>query len=103
MAERHLHILQAYRKPRRVSYRAYAKEAPHAATTEYGRLRLCPYYFVQDGRARLSGALATVCPADKKIIHGMVDAALLPTRVGQPGTAERTAPSLSSAVTISEA
>jgi hypothetical protein len=43
-----------------------------------GRLRLCPYYFVVEGEARLSGALATFCPPDKKIIHGMVDAALLP-------------------------
>ena len=33
------------------------------------------------GQARLSGALATFCPPDKKIIHGMQDAALLPARV----------------------
>jgi hypothetical protein len=46
-----------------------------------GRLRLCPYFFVRDGQAVLSGALATFCPPDKKIIHGMQDAALLPTRV----------------------
>jgi len=46
-----------------------------------GRLRLCPYYFVVGGQARLSGALATFCPPDKKIIHGMQDAALLPCRV----------------------
>jgi len=46
-----------------------------------GRVRLCPYYFVVDGQARLSGALATFCPPDKKIIHGMQDAALLPCRV----------------------
>ena len=46
-----------------------------------GRLRLCPYYFMVDGQPRLSGALATFCPPDKKIIHGMQDAALLPSRV----------------------
>jgi hypothetical protein len=46
-----------------------------------GRLRLCPYYFVVAGQTRLSGALATFCPPDKKIIHGMQDAALLPCRV----------------------
>jgi hypothetical protein len=45
------------------------------------RLRLCPYYFVVDGKTRLSGALATFCPPDKKIIHGMQDAALLPCTV----------------------
>jgi hypothetical protein len=42
---------------------------------------LCPYYFVIGGQARLSGALATFCPPDKKIIHGMQDAALLPAGV----------------------
>ena len=46
------------------------------------RVRLCPYYFVHgDGdaaRANLGGVLATICPADKKIIHGMRDAILAP-------------------------
>jgi hypothetical protein len=46
-----------------------------------GRLRLCPYYFVVAGQTRLSGALATFCPPDKKIIHGMQDAALLPCMI----------------------
>jgi hypothetical protein len=46
-----------------------------------GRLRLCPYYFVDGDTARLSGVLATFCPADKKIIHGMKDAALLPCKL----------------------
>jgi hypothetical protein len=36
---------------------------------------------VIDGQPKLSGALATFCPPDKKIIHGMQDAALLPARV----------------------
>jgi hypothetical protein len=45
-----------------------------------GRLRLCPYFFVVGSEARLSGALATFCPPDKKIIHGMQDAALLPCK-----------------------
>ena len=44
-----------------------------------GRVRLCPYYFVADGKAKLGGALATIVPADKKIIHGMRDAILVPT------------------------
>jgi hypothetical protein len=45
-----------------------------------GRLRLCPYYFVDESEkeSNLHGILATLCPADKKIIHGMKDAALLP-------------------------
>ena len=87
LAPSNLHVLQAYMKPKRVRHRLYRPEAgaadgaPVAATEADGRLRLCPYYFVVGGQARLSGALATFCPPDKKIIHGMQDAALLPCRV----------------------
>jgi hypothetical protein len=47
------------------------------------RVRLCPYYFVKgdpytQGRALHCGTLATLCADDKKIIHGMSDAILLP-------------------------
>lgn len=74
-----LHVLQEYRKPKRVQHPVYRAEAATAEVRdESGRLRLCPYYFVVDGQAKLSGALATFCPPDKKIIHGMQDAALLP-------------------------
>ncbi len=49
------------------------------------RVRLCPYYFVHGegdaARATLSGVLATICPADKKIIHGMRDAILAPCAI----------------------
>ena len=74
-----LHLLQAYRKPSRVRHRVY-RDGRRAVETD-GRLRLCPYYLVVGGKARLSGALATFCPPDKKIIHGMQDAALLPCRI----------------------
>ncbi|HMD62306.1 MAG TPA: hypothetical protein VKG78_12790, partial [Opitutaceae bacterium] len=76
-----LHVLQAYMKPRRVRHGVYGAEPPHESREMDGRLRLCPYYFVVGGKARLSGALATFCPPDKKIIHGMQDAALLPVRI----------------------
>jgi hypothetical protein len=43
---------------------------------------LCPFYFVVGKgdalRAHLGGVLATICPADKKIIHGMKEAVLAP-------------------------
>ena len=81
LAPSNLHLLQTYKKPRRVGHRVYGREAPFAAREVDGRLRLCPYYFVMGGQVRLSGALATFCPPDKKIIHGMQDAALLPSRV----------------------
>ena len=46
-----------------------------------GRVRLSPYYFVVDGQAKLGGVLATTCPKDKKIIHGMRDAVMTPCGV----------------------
>jgi len=45
------------------------------------RVRLCPYYFVVGDDAKLGGILATICPADKKILHGMPDAVMAPCRV----------------------
>jgi hypothetical protein len=48
--------------------------------TMRGRVRLCPYYFVEEKRAELKGALATIVPADKKLLHGMSDAILVPTQ-----------------------
>jgi hypothetical protein len=43
-----------------------------------GRVRLCPYYFCGERETKLGGVLATVCPADKKLLHGMRDAILAP-------------------------
>jgi hypothetical protein len=76
-SDRNLHIVQEYRKPTRLKHPLY-NESGDSVREAQGRLRLCPYYFVVNGEPRLSGALATFCPPDKKIIHGMVDAALLP-------------------------
>jgi hypothetical protein len=84
LAPTNLHLLQEYRKPKRITHPLYDQtDAGHPAVVleKAGRLRLCPYYFVAGGQARLSGALATFCPPDKKIIHGMTDAALLPCRL----------------------
>lgn len=80
-APANLHVLQTYRKPRRVRHPVYGAEGEHAVREVDGRLRLCPYYFVRGGKAQLAGALATFCPPDKKIIHGMQDAALLPCKI----------------------
>jgi hypothetical protein len=49
-----------------------------------GRARLCPYYFVDGDHARLGGVLATVCPQDKKILHGMSDAIMAPCAATTP-------------------
>ena len=78
MSDTSLHILQNYEKPKRLRHRVYNSDG--VLYDMEGRVRLCPYYFVdhQDKSARLHGVLATLCPSDKKIIHGMKDAALLP-------------------------
>ena len=47
--------------------------------TMRGRVRLCSYYFVEANKVGLRGALATIVPADKKLLHGMRDAILAPT------------------------
>ena len=49
--------------------------------TMKGRVRLCPYYFVEPDRVKLRGALATIAPADKKFLHGMSDAILVPSKI----------------------
>ena len=49
--------------------------------TMKGRVRLCPYYFVEPDRVKLRGALATIAPADKKFLHGMSDAVLVPSKI----------------------
>lgn len=73
------HILQRYHKPRGVET-AWLDGGTVQPMT--GRVRLCPYYFVSGegdaARPKLGGVLATICPADKKIIHGMTDAVLVP-------------------------
>jgi hypothetical protein len=75
------YVLQRYVKPRVVEA-AWFDFAAHTLQPMPGRARLCPFYFVAgDGdaaRARLGGVLATICPADKKIIHGMSEAILAP-------------------------
>ncbi len=74
-----LYILQDYHKPERLRHPVY-KESGELREQE-GRVRLSPYYFVDEQGPQLSGILCTFCPANKKIIHGMRDAAMLPCRV----------------------
>lgn len=77
----HPHILQRFHKGRLVE-QPYFDHATGQLATMKGRVRLCPYYFVIEGQAELRGALATICPADKKLLHGMRDAIMVPTAVG---------------------
>jgi hypothetical protein len=77
-------VLQRYHKPALVEVQWY-DFAKNEVVPMKGRVRLCPYYFVAgDGdaaRPQLGGVLATINPADKKIIHGMTDAVLAPCAV----------------------
>ncbi len=74
-------VLQRYHKPALVEAQWF-DFGKNVVVPMKGRVRLCPYYFVSgDGdaaRPQLGGVLATVNPADKKIIHGMTDAILAP-------------------------
>ena len=78
------YVLQRFQKPRVVAAE-YFDFAENQLRPMPGRVRLCPYYFVAGegdaARAQLSGVLATICPADKKIIHGMRDAILAPCSI----------------------
>ena len=76
MAGTHLHVIQEFRKSIRLKHPLYSDSGEVYEAS--GRLRLNPYYFVNGDKAELAGALATFCPPDKKIIHGMEDAAMLP-------------------------
>jgi hypothetical protein len=78
------YVLQRYYKPDLVQAQWFDFEKDQTVAMP-GRVRLCPYYFVvgrgDAARANLSGVLATICPADKKIIHGMSTAILAPCSV----------------------
>jgi hypothetical protein len=77
-------ILQRYHKARRVRSE-YLDVPSNAIKTLDGRVRLCPYYFVAGDEALLSGVLATVVPADKRLIHGMSDAIMVPCMQSDAG------------------
>jgi hypothetical protein len=74
-------VLQRYHKPVLVEAQWF-DFGKNELVPMKGRVRLCPYYFVSGegdaARPQLGGVLATVNPADKKIIHGMADAILAP-------------------------
>jgi len=74
-------VLQRFHKPSPVGA-SWFDFAKGEVVPMKGRVRLCPYYFVvgegDAARPQLGGVLATVVPADKKIVHGMTDAVLAP-------------------------
>src|SRR6266446_6380481 len=73
-------ILQKFHKGTLFEHPYWDSDSGQLRTMK-GRVRLCPYYFVESDRMRLRGALATIAPADKKFLHGMTDAILVPSRL----------------------
>jgi hypothetical protein len=79
------YVLQRFHKPGLVDAQWFDFDHSEVMPMK-GRVRLCPYYFVtgeaEAARANLGGVLATICPADKKIIHGMTEAIFAPCSRG---------------------
>ena len=77
-------VLQRFHRPSIVEA-SWFDFAKNEVVPMKGRARLCPYYFVSGegdaARPALGGVLATIVPADKKIVHGMTDAILAPCAV----------------------
>ena len=84
MFPNHPMLLQRFHKGRLVDH-PYFDQRTGQIETMRGRVRLCPYYFLSNDKAELKGVLATVCPADKKLLHGMKDAIIIPARVADEG------------------
>ena len=73
-------ILQKFHKGALFEHRYWDPDSGELKTMK-GRVRLCPYYFVEDDRVKLRGALGTIAPADKKFLHGMSEAILVPSKM----------------------
>ena len=68
-------ILQRFHKGKRIRQPYFDREHDEIRNFD-GRVRLCPYYFVTGESVELGGVLATIAPADKRLIHGMTDAVM---------------------------
>lgn len=79
----HPYILQIFHHSK-LQEQSYFNDQGEIMTMK-GRTRLTPYYFVANEKAQLAGGLATVCPADKKLLHGMRDAILVPLAISSKG------------------
>ena len=78
------HVLQKFHHGNRYGTRYY-DFAQDTVRKMHGRVRMSPYYFVVDDKATLAGILVTIVPADKKLIHGMVDAVMVPAAISEDG------------------
>lgn len=74
------HVLQEFHTAHRVRMQYYDFETDEMQEMP-SRPLLRPYYFVVGENVRLGGIQATVCPADKKLLHGMVDSIIVPCAI----------------------
>ena len=73
-------IMQRFHRTRLVDHQ-YWDRATGEVKMMRGRVRLCPYFFVEQEKIALRGVLATIVPADKKLLHGMRDGILAATQI----------------------
>jgi hypothetical protein len=79
------YILQRFHKGRRLRM-PYLDNTTNEIRMFDGRVRLSPYFFVtSETTVELGGILATVAPADKRLIHGMSDAVMTSCFVKENG------------------
>ncbi|MBV9646626.1 MAG: hypothetical protein JO043_04105 [Candidatus Eremiobacteraeota bacterium] len=79
------YVLQRFHKGKRVRVPYYDAKRTDIAVLD-GRVRLCPYFFnVGQDTVKLGGILATIAPADKRLIHGMSEAIMSPCAVREGG------------------
>ncbi len=73
-------VMQRFHKARLIEHRYWDDQTGQAITMR-GRVRLCPYFFVEKENVELRGVLTTIVPADKKLLHGMRDAIITPAKM----------------------
>ena len=74
------YVLQKFHKATRIQMNHYDFESGDVRSMA-GRALIRPYYFTSEDSVQLAGIQATVCPANKKILHGMVDSIIVPAAV----------------------
>ena len=74
------YILQKFHKANRATMTHYDFDLGEVRRM-LGRVMLRPYYFTTEDKIRLAGIQATICPDDKKVLHGMVDSIIVPCAV----------------------
>jgi hypothetical protein len=75
------YILQEFHKSAQVRMQYYDFERADTRPMR-GRVLLRPYYYLVGSEPKLAGVQALVCPPDKKLLHGMSDAILVPGAAG---------------------